>query len=202
MQRCTHLHTQKFHKDTKSKTKMYKQKICKSADKAWWERKKAPKILEFDFWGPSTVGHGPCLWLWFVNPVRMPLEKTNFSFLRSCQLEIAYGLRMAACVPFSSQCWDCAWLEPVRVLCAVIVSVSSYVNQSCCVQKTLFHWSRPSPVTLIILPPPLSLLTFLSPGGGFDKDIPFRIERSKISYSVYCSVVDEFVLVYCKRKLL
>lgn len=71
-------------------------------------------------------------------PTKTPLEKTNFPFTSSYQLEIASALGMEVCpLPLSAPgphlSWTCA--GPVH---ATTVSVSSCMHQSCfCLEGTV-----------------------------------------------------------------
>lgn len=82
------------------------------------------------------------------------MKKFDMLFRRRYQLlSLSSGIGPQLCS--LSQCWNPVWPELVHVLCILRVSPSSYVKQSFCVPKTMFHWSHPSPLAFTIFLPPL-----------------------------------------------
>lgn len=83
------------------------------------------------------------------------LKKMHFPLSSSYQLQTVSWLEVGHCahfpisVPAFCLLWTCEGFVH-----DVIVSVSSYMCQSCCDWRTLFPWSPPPPLTLRILPPP------------------------------------------------
>lgn len=75
---------------------------------------------------------GPEVWL--IDPVTLHWRTLIFPLPAS---SLGWDLVSAT----SSQCWDPAWLEPVKILYMPPVSVNLYVRESSRVWKTLFAWS-------------------------------------------------------------
>ena len=77
---------------------------------------------------------------------------------------------------------------------AATISVSSYMHQSCYVQKILFSWSYPPLLALTIFSLPLLQRT-LSLEERFDEVILLRTEYSKATQSLYIVQLWVFVLI-------
>ena len=108
-------------------------------------------------------------WAWSLplrvicTPSETPLEKTKFSFVSNCQLEMASGLGMGALVnlPLSALghhlTWTCAG-------CVHAATVSEFTQASVLLYVKDFLWYQPSPLALTLIL--LSLLIgSLSPEG-------------------------------------
>jgi hypothetical protein len=69
-----------------------------------------------------------------------PLEKTKFSFVSGCQLEISFELGLGYSVLFSFQLKDPISCRPVHAClhCTVLLSVSSCVHGSCRFRRSCF----------------------------------------------------------------
>lgn len=66
--------------------------------------------------------------MWLIYQVRNNWRKLIFSFVSSCQLEIASRSGMKIRSTSSSQCWNLTWLELIQALC--ILPQSLWVHMS------------------------------------------------------------------------
>lgn len=104
-------------------------------------------MLASDFWSWA------CPKVWLTHPMRLYWKKLTFPFPAQTATGDSFLVRhWTPCLPKVSVLGPlltqtCA--GPV----AVTVAVSSYVHWSCCAWKTLFAWSQPSPLAVIIFPP-------------------------------------------------
>jgi hypothetical protein len=81
------------------------------------------------------------------------------------------------------QCWELIWSEPVvGFMCAVTVWVNTCISNV--LSGTLFRWSPPTPLALIIFPPPL-LHRSLSLEKKFWWRHPFSVECSRVSHPLH-----------------
>lgn len=113
------------------------------------------------------------------------------------------GVRLYA--PPHRQRFCLLWAH-ARLVCAVAITLSSYMPLPCCIQKTLFSYSNPSAQA-----PKILLLSFPwhSPGLGVGVGewsvlgIPFRAEHSEVFYSLHIDQLWVSVLtsIYCRKSL-
>lgn len=144
---CTHTHTTHTHK-TSQKWKSKQKK----------KRKVHKNIIEFVlYWLATECEVYPKGWLIYSSEI--PLVKNWFS-LCQCTVTIAGGFLVRGrtlCVHLLlsvlGPCLVCMYL--CRSYCLLPVSMSSYVHQSWCVQKTCIPWCYPSPLVLRIFLLPL-----------------------------------------------
>lgn len=107
---CRDVHKQ-YHKNTKSKTIICKQKTNK-VKKCNMRQKPSNNTYEVFLCCPSA-DHGACLYVLFAYSMKQ--GETNFSFESSCQVEITSGLGMDAYVYFPILAlglplfWTCTW---------------------------------------------------------------------------------------------
>lgn len=110
-----------------------------------------------------------------------PLQKTCFPFPSRYQLQIASW----DFVSMSCECWAFVWFEAGQGSCLLLQSVSSYVCQICCVWKKLFPWCH-TPTSGFHNRFVSSSPQIPEPWWEwFDKDIPFRAERSKVPHALH-----------------
>lgn len=128
-------------------------------------------------------------------PRETPLEKMNFSFVSSYQLEIASRLGMVVFANFPSQYWNPICPRPVHALCTM--SPPLWVHTCIvllCPEGLVSLMSFPTLVLSIILPP--------APQGSLipeGKDLRLSVPRPLTLCILWVSVL---VLTYCRRKLL
>lgn len=116
--KSTQVCTQKFHINTKLKTKMVKQKLCmvKKMPVKICDRNPPKKYQWGCLYCLSTAGYGTYLGAVSTHS-NSPLEKNNFYFLSSGQLEIASGSETELCVCFLSQFCYPVYPRPVWPPC-------------------------------------------------------------------------------------
>lgn len=96
------------------------------------------------------------------NPDDTLLKKSNFSFVRSCQLEITSEIEMGVHVHFPRHHWDPMWHRLMWALCYltqvlwVCMYVGPVVSRRYWFLFVCLFWCLPSSVAITIFLPPLS----------------------------------------------
>lgn len=98
------------------------------------------------------LGIGPSTGAWIAFQGTTSLKKTYFPSTSSCQLPIGPQLEVRLPEPLHTQCCD---LESLILMHSVTAAVSSSIQWTCHVKKTLFWCSHPAPLAVTIF---LSLL--------------------------------------------
>lgn len=142
---------------------------------------------------------GPAVSVVYI-PTQTPLEKTNLSFASGCHLEaVSWFLEVGgvcSCPGLdagSLSAWSC--VDPPH---AAMVSMSSYMYQSCCIWK--FPWCHLSPLALLIFPLPLlhSSLSLEERGLMKSSHLGLRVPRT-VTLHVVQLWVSAFVPICCRR---
>lgn len=156
--------------DIQAKDKRF---LKKFPNKAIWDKKNLRNAIKFFLCLSSTTRHGACCYLCVIcMPSEPSLEKTNFSFVSGCQLEIAAGLGWEPVHTSFSQCWD-----PV-CLCVL----SQPVTHTICVPVLL----RLEDITSLVSSIPLAFTNLLPSHMHcfLNTEETFRTECSKVCHSL------------------
>lgn len=135
-----------------------------------------------------------------VQVIYTSLERHDFTFPSRNQLQITSRLRVGICVYFLFMLWFYLIWTCTCHLCTVTVS-DFYFFQPCYVWMIICPQSHLPPLALN--PPFLQRSNNLE-RKGFDKDILFSTEYSKVAYSLHIVQLWFSVLIttYCKNRLL
>lgn len=130
-----HYFSKKKQKRKINKPKTVRQKMSKQ------NKKKTQDNMEFILHWPTISRHGPALEFgWHLLTVHW--EKQLIFISKQTSIANSFLLGVELCLHFPFQCWDfclvwtCTGLEHT-----VMVSVSSFMHQQCCVWKTTCPWS-------------------------------------------------------------
>lgn len=130
------------------------------------KQRTSKNVTEFSSCWSSTAGHGACPWS-VLHIQWAPLEKTDFLFVSSCQLEIVTGLRRPSSSPLNAR------TTSGPDLCLLLQSLGVHM----CVRPAVLR--RPCLLGVLHFPCSWSLSTSSSTGFpeawfGGSGDSPFR----------------------------
>ena len=137
-------------------------------------KNKTYQVLCYSLCCSYTLGYMAFSGGWSIHQ-SLYLERKQTLVPSNYQLPVAH---------FTSLWWNFDWPDPLHVLCVPSTSVSAYVQLSCSVLNTLFPWSYPPPMALIIFPPLLPQWTLSLGRRVWDIDVPSKAKWATASSSL------------------